>query len=148
MKSESLIGRTVSMDVSSGDHDAGHRLFGTVFGVENDVILCELFEDNKDHEPCPAETKMLQAMERYEWSCDDLGGCQSPGCVIRVPAAASSDDCLCWQDKAKAKQMMQAGQELYAAFGEYYPTRPELAERDADFMQTLNKFKPDAAGDN
>ncbi len=114
------LGGTVSMDVSTGDHDAGHRLFGIITGLEDGVILCELTEDNKDFQPSPARAQLLQAMERYEWVRDDLGGCQSKGCPVTGRTDGTADDCDCCQDNTAAQRMIRAGQELYAALGEYY----------------------------
>lgn len=37
----SLVGMPVSVDVSTGDHDAGNRLFGTVYAVQAGVLLVE-----------------------------------------------------------------------------------------------------------
>lgn len=70
---DTLIGRTVSMNVSTGDHNAFHRLFGTVVGVEGQsgVILCELDEDNQDKQPAPDVAGLVEALERVKIADDE-----------------------------------------------------------------------------
>ena len=73
---DTLIGRTVSMDVSTGDHNAFHRLFGTVVGVEGQdgVILCELDEDNQDKQPAPDVSALVELLEHARCNtCDGSG---------------------------------------------------------------------------
>src|SRR5690606_18244176 len=67
------IGRTVSLDVSTGEHDAFHRLFGTVAGVEGQdgIILCELDDDNEDKQPAPDVAGLIVLLERAQCpNCD------------------------------------------------------------------------------
>ena len=59
-----LAGLAVSMDVSTGDHDAHHRLFGTVIGFEGGVIQCEMTEDNQDCQPAPEVAMLIEALSR------------------------------------------------------------------------------------
>lgn len=73
---DTLIGRTVSMDVSTADHNAFHRLFGTVVGVEGQagVILCELDEDNQDKQSAPDVAGLAALLEHAQCpNCDGSG---------------------------------------------------------------------------
>jgi hypothetical protein len=43
---EAYIGKTVSVDMSTDDASAEHRIFGKVIGVQDDTLLCEFVEQN------------------------------------------------------------------------------------------------------
>lgn len=43
---EADIGKTVSVDMSTDDASAEHRIFGKVIGVQDDTLLCEFVEQN------------------------------------------------------------------------------------------------------
>ena len=51
---DAAIGRRVSMDVSTGDHDAGHRIFGVVIDTLDDddrTLIAE--ETSRNFSPTP-----------------------------------------------------------------------------------------------
>lgn len=92
-----LVGRTVSMDVSTGDHDAGRRLYGNVIGINgpDKVILCELIEDNKNtnnDEKTDGYTDILNtpAIRQYYY--------KENGCTA---ADRNQPDCICWHEEGQ-----------------------------------------------
>lgn len=60
-----LEGQSISIDVSTGDHDAAHRLYGTVTEVAPDgTLLCELDSDNHDYDVSPQW--LIQAVQALD----------------------------------------------------------------------------------
>lgn len=105
---DTLIGRTVSMDVSTGDHNAFHRLFGIVTGVEgrDGVILCELTEDNQDTQPAPDVSELVEALERISKRASVAESKQVPGSYIQrlfVDIMQQADDALAAHRKQGVK---------------------------------------------
>ena len=56
---DKIMGMKVSMDVSTGDDDAGNRIFGRVIGASADVILAEESRRNFTSPP-PAATQLKE----------------------------------------------------------------------------------------
>lgn len=73
-------GATVSVDVSTGDHDAGARVFGRICGVQEDdgslMLLAELVEDNRI---AGARERLARHMYVKNHSSDEWGPADPEG---------------------------------------------------------------------
>jgi len=59
-------GQEISVDVSTGEHDAGHRIFARLTGEFNgDIWYAEMMEDNSPPAPVSAELSEVIAALRH-----------------------------------------------------------------------------------
>jgi hypothetical protein len=69
-----FIGLQISVDVSAGDNDAGHRLFGTVTGtLDTDplTLLCDDAKPNFQHRPPITEVRREQLRDAFSEALTD-----------------------------------------------------------------------------
>lgn len=95
---------------------------------------CEQLDWGTDYEDDPAlvllytrppESRLPDALDRYEAAANHVGGCGDSNCVVVRPVGQRTNGgCRCYTDKMKAQRMMMAGQMLSAS------VRDALAQED------------------
>lgn len=70
-----LVGRSVSVDVSTGDHDVAHRIFAEVVEVAADgTLLCEKAQDNGDVQDLE-RPEVVGYRSKTNGLCDEMEDC-------------------------------------------------------------------------
>lgn len=72
-ENKTILGRSVSVDMSTGEFDNDHRVFATIVSDEGGTLLCELEEDNRPD----AKKHLLGLLKQARSSVDYHMGAQN-----------------------------------------------------------------------